>query len=610
MTQKIEDYAIIGDCQTAALVGRDLSIDWLCWPRFDSPACFARLLGNEENGRWVIAPVDPGARITRSYRGHTLILDTTIETADGIAVVTDFMPTHMQGHHLIRLVRGLSGNVRLRAELIIRFDYGSAVPWVRRFEDGSLHAVAGPDRLVLRTPIRLRPRGRTDVGEFSIAAGETTDFTLSYGVSYEDIPKAIDSCHALEQTEHSWTAWSQAFGGVGQWSEAVIRSLLTLRALIFQKSGGIVAAPTTSLPEQLGGSRNWDYRYCWLRDATFTLLALMNGGFAEEARQWRAWLIRALGGEPALVQVLYGVGGERHLPECTLPWLSGYDGAKPVRIGNAATGQLQLDIYGEVLDAFYQSRKRRLVTDAKDWMLQIELLKHLEKIWELPDEGIWEVRGPPQHFTYSKMMAWVAFDRAVKSIEDFGFVGPLDHWRHLRQRIHDNVCANGFDPEQGAFTQSYGSKELDASLLMMALVGFLPLDDKRLRGTVEAIERCLTVEGLVRRYKTQTGADGLPAGEGVFLACSFWLVDNLVLLGRLDDARSLFERLLALRNDLGLLSEEYEPIAKRLVGNFPQAFSHIALINSAYNLARAAKPAEQRSGIKALEEGEDRFALF
>lgn len=609
MAQIIEDYAIIGDCQTAALVGRDLSVDWLCWPRFDSPACFARLLGREENGRWVIAPLDPGARITRHYRGHTLILDTTIETADGIAVVTDFMPTHTQGHHLIRLVRGLSGNVRLRAELIIRFDYGSVVPWVRRFEDGSLHAVAGPDRLVMRTPIRLRPRGRTHVGEFSVAAGETTDFTLSYGVSYEDIPKAVDFCHALEQTEHSWTAWSQTFGGVGQWSEAVIRSLLTLRALIFQKSGGIVAAPTTSLPEQLGGSRNWDYRYCWLRDATFTLLALMNGGFAEEARQWRAWLIRALGGEPALVQVLYGVGGERHLPECTLPWLSGYDGAKPVRIGNAATGQLQLDIYGEVLDAFYQSRKRRLVTDAKDWMLQIELLKHLEKIWELPDEGIWEVRGPPRHFTYSKMMAWVAFDRAVKSIEDFGFVGPLDHWRHLRQRIHDDVCANGFDPEQGAFTQSYGSKELDASLLMMALVGFLPLDDKRLRGTVEAIERCLTVEGLVRRYKTQTGADGLPAGEGVFLACSFWLVDNLVLLGRLDDARSLFERLLALRNDLGLLSEEYEPIAKRLVGNFPQAFSHIALINSAYNLARAAKPAEQRSGIKALEEGEDR-ALF
>ena len=610
MTQTIEDYAIIGDCQTAALVGRDGSVDWLCWPRFDSPACFANLLGTRENGRWLIAPVDPGAKITRNYRGHSLILETTIETADGAAIVTDFMPTRTHGTHLIRLVRGIRGTIRLRAELIIRFEYGSVVPWLRRRDDGSLQAVAGPDLLVLRTPIKLRPQGRTHAAEFTVTAGETTDFTLSYGISYEEVPKAIDPYHAFEQTEHSWTTWSQPFEGVGPWSDAVIRSLLTLRALIFQKSGGIVAAPTTSLPEKLGGPRNWDYRFCWLRDATFTLLALMNGGYADEARQWRAWLIRALGGEPALVQVLYGVGGERHIPECTLPWLSGYGGARPVRVGNAATGQLQLDIYGEVLDAFYQSRKRRLVTDAKDWMLQIELLKHLEKIWELPDEGIWEVRGPRRHFTYSKMMAWVAFDRAVKSIEEFGFVGPLDHWRHLRQHIHDDICAKGFDPEQNAFTQSYGAKELDASLLMMALVGFLPPDDKRLRGTVEAIERRLVVDGFVRRYDTQTAEDGLPAGEGVFLACSFWLVDNLVLLGRLDDARSLFERLLALRNDLGLLSEEYDPAANRLVGNFPQAFSHIALINSAYNLARAAKPAEQRSGIKAPEEGEDRFALF
>ena len=416
-------------------------------------------------------------------------------------------------------------------------------------------------------------------------------------------PNAIDPYQALEHTESVWTAWSQTFEGAGQWSEAVIRSLLTLRALIFQPSGGIVAAPTTSLPEQLGGSRNWDYRFCWLRDATFTLLALMNAGYADEAMRWRAWLIRALGGEPALVQVLYGLGGERHIPERTLPWLRGYGGAKPVRVGNAAAGQLQLDIYGEVLDAFYQSRKRRLVTDAADWMLQIELLKHLEKIWELPDEGIWEVRGPRRHFTYSKIMAWVAFDRAVKSIEEFGFVGPLDHWRRLRQRIHDDVCAKGFDPEQGAFTQSYGAKELDASLLMMALVGFLPPSDKRVAGTVDAIERGLVEDGFVRRYDTQTAEDGLPAGEGAFLACSFWLVDNLVLLGRLDDARGLFERLLALRNDLGLLSEEYDPAAKRLVGNFPQAFSHIALINSAYNLARAAKPAEQRSAPRRRRMG-------
>ncbi len=610
MTQNIEDYAMIGDCETAALVGRDLSVDWLCWPRFDSPACFANLLGTKENGRWVIAPVDPGAKITRNYRGHTLILDTMIETADGVAVVTDVMPTRTPGAHLIRLVRGISGSVKLRTELIIRFDYGSVVPWVRRCDDGSLQAVAGPNRLVLRAPLKLRPHGRTHVGEFIVTAGETTDFTLSHGVSYEDVPKAIDPNQALEKTERSWTAWSQPFEGAGEWSEAVIRSLLTLRALIFERSGSIVAAPTTSLPEQLGGSRNWDYRFCWLRDATFTLLALMNAGYANEATRWRAWLIRAIGGEPALVQVLYGLGGERYIPERMLPWLSGYGGAKPVRAGNAATGQLQLDIYGEVLDALYQSRKRRLVTDAADWMLQIELLKHLEKIWELPDEGIWEVRGPRRHFTYSKVMAWVAFDRAVKSIEEFGFVGPLDHWRHLRQHIHDDICAKGFDPEQGVFTQSYGGKELDASLLMMALVGFLPPDDKRLRGTVEAIEQRLMVNGFVRRYDTQTAEDGLPAGEGAFLACSFWLVDNLVLLGRCDDARGLFERLLALRNDLGLLSEEYDTAAKRLVGNFPQAFSHIALINSAYNLAHAAKPAEQRSGTKSPEAGEDRFALF
>ncbi|HUI21216.1 MAG TPA: glycoside hydrolase family 15 protein [Methylocella sp.] len=609
MVQKIEDYALLGDCQTAALVGRDLSVDWLCFPRFDSPACFANLVGTKENGRWLITPDDPGATVTRNYRGRTMILDTTIRTAEGVAVVTDFMPTNVHGSHLVRLVRGISGNVKLHTELIIRFDYGSVVPWVRRCDDGSLQAVAGPDRLVLRTPIRLRAKGRTHVGEFVAAAGETLDFTLSYGISYDEVPKAIDPYRALEQTERGWTTWSQSAEAAGRWSEAVFRSLLTLRALIFQPSGGIVAAPTASLPEQLGGSRNWDYRFCWLRDATFTLFALMNAGYAGEAMRWRGWLIRALAGEPALVQVLYGLGGEREIPERILPWLSGYGGAKPVRTGNAAAEQLQLDIYGEVLDAFYQSRKRRLVKDAADWMLQIELLKHLEKIWELPDEGIWEVRGPRRHFTYSKVMAWVAFDRAVRSIEEFGFVGPLDHWRHLRQRIHDDVCANGFDPEQGAFTQCYGGKELDASLLLMALVGFLAPDDNRLRGTVDAIERRLMVDGFVRRYDTQTAKDGLSGGEGAFLACSFWLVDNLVLLGRLEDASALFERLLALRNDLGLLSEEYDVGAKRLVGNFPQAFSHIALINSAYNLAHAAKPAEQRSGAKAPEEGEDRFGF-
>ena len=610
MPLNIEDYAIIGDCETAALVGRDLSIDWLCWPRFDSSACFANLLGTKDNGRWSIEPADPGAKMTRNYRGHSLILETTIETTDGVAVVIDFMPTRMPGSHLIRRVRGVRGSVKFRTELIMRFGYGSVVPWVRRCDDGSLQAVAGPDRLVLRAPLSLRPRGRTHVGEFTVTGGETTDFTLSYGVSYLDVPRAIAPDQALEKTERSWSTWSKSFESAGQWSEAVIRSLITLRALIFQDSGGIVAAPTTSLPEQLGGSRNWDYRFCWLRDATFTLLALMNAGYVDEAKRWRAWLVRAIGGEPSLVQILYGIGGERFMPERTLPWLSGYEGAKPVRVGNAAAAQLQLDIYGEVLDALFQSRNRRLVTDAADWMLQIELLKHLEKIWEFPDEGIWEVRGPRRHFTHSKVMAWVAFDRGVKSIEQFGFVGPLNHWRRLRQRIHDDVCRNGFDAELGAFTQSYGVKQLDASLLMIALVGFLPPEDKRVRGTVEAIEQHLVVDGFVRRYDTQTAEDGLRAGEGAFLACSCWLVDNLVHLGRLDDARQLFERLLAVRNDLGLLSEEYDPTAKRLIGNFPQAFSHIALINSAYNLDRAAKPAEQRSGAKAPETDEDQSVLF
>jgi GH15 family glucan-1,4-alpha-glucosidase len=439
--------------------------------------------------------------------------------------------------------------------------------------------------------------------------GESVAFTLSYGLSYQDAPRAIDPFKALEQTERTWLAWSATFEGAGPWSEVVIRALLTLRALIFQPSGGIVAAPTTSLPEQLGGSRNWDYRFCWLRDATFTLLALMNAGYANEAKKWREWLIRALGGEPELVQILYGIAGERGVPERTLPWLSGYANSQPVRAGNAAAGQLQLDIYGEVLDAFYQSRKHRLVTDAADWMLQCELLKHLETIWEQPDEGIWEVRGGRRHFTYSKIMVWVAFDRGVRSIEEFGFVGPLDHWRRLRQTIHDDICQKGFDPELGAFTQSYGAKELDASLLLIALVGFLPPEDPRVRGTVEAIERCLMVDGFVRRYDTRVVKDGLPAGEGAFLACSFWLVDNLVLLGRSEDARRLFARLLALRTDLGLLAEEYDPATGRMVGNFPQAFSHIALINSAYNLAHADKPCEQRSGAKTPED-EDASALF
>jgi len=596
MPLKIEDYAIIGDCETAALVGRNGSIDWLCWPRFDSGACFANLLGTPDNGRWLIEAVDADARVTRHYRGHTLILETYIQTPEGLALVVDFMPTKMRGSHVVRLVRGISGSVRLRTELIIRFDYGSVVPWVHRHEDDSLHAVAGPDRLVLRTPVRLVPQGFTHVAEFTVTAGQTLDFVLSYAASYADIPRPIDPEKALESTERTWVAWSAKVEGAKLWSEPVIRSLLTLRALIFQPSGGMIAAPTTSLPEQLGGSRNWDYRYCWLRDATFTLLALMNAGYTNEARNWRTWLVRALGGEPAKVQILYSITGERHVPERTLPWLAGYGGAEPVRVGNAAATQLQLDIYGEVLDALYQSRARGLVGDHVDWSLQCELLKHLETIWQEPDEGLWEVRGPRRHFTYSKVMCWLAFDRGVRNIEEFGLPGPLDHWRQLRQTIHDEICANAYDPELGAFTQSYGSKELDASLLLIGLVGFLPITDKRLRGTIEAIERNLMVDGLVLRYDSARTEDGLPAGEGAFLACSFWLVDNLLLLGRRDDARHLFERLLALRNDAGLLAEEYDPHARCLVGNFPQAFSHVALLNTAYNLSRAEKPLEQRSG--------------
>lgn len=596
MTLKIEDYALIGDCETGALVSREGSIDWLCWPRFDSGACFANLLGSPENGRWFIAPVDSDAIITRAYRGHSLILETTVETTDGLAVVIDFMPMKIRGSHLVRLVRGLRGKVAFRTELIVRFNYGSIKPWIRRRKDGSLEAVAGPDLLTLRTPVKLLPENWTHAGVFTVSVGETIDFTLSYGLSYHEAPGPIDPQKALEQTESAWTVWSAAGASAGRWSEAVTRSLITLRALIFEPSGGIVAALTTSLPEKLGGSRNWDYRFCWLRDATFTLIALMNSGYAKEALRWRQWLARAIGGEPALAQILYGIGGERNIPELSLPWLSGYAGSQPVRIGNAAVNQLQLDIFGEVLDAFYQSRKRELAACDEDWPLQCALLDHLETIWREPDEGIWEVRGPRRHFTHSKVMVWVAFDRGVKSIEEFGLPGRLEHWRCLRQTVHDDVCANAFNAELGAFTQSYGATELDASALMIPLVGFLPPEDIRAKGTVDAIMRRLMVDGFVRRYDTRAGDDGLPSGEGMFLACSFWLVDNLVLLERRDEAIRLFERLLSARTDLGLLAEEYDVLSGRLVGNFPQAFSHIALINSAYNLAHAEKPAEQRSG--------------
>jgi GH15 family glucan-1,4-alpha-glucosidase len=595
LASRIEDYALVGDCETCALVGRDGSVDWLCWPHFSSPACFAALLGTPDNGRWVIAPQAQATRVTRRYRQNTLILETDFETADGAVTLVDFMPRRSEGSHLVRLVAGKRGAVAMRTELIVRFDYGSLVPWVSRAEDRALLAVSGPDMAVLRTPVELHGEGLKTVGEFMVCAGQQIPFVLGYRASHLDPAAAIDPCAALDLTEAFWQEWSGRFQGAGEWTEAVVRSMITLKALTYAPTGGIVAAATTSLPEQLGGPRNWDYRYCWLRDATFTLLAMMNCGYYEEAAAWRMWLLRAVAGDPAQVQIMYGIRGEHRLTEAEIPWLCGYEGAKPVRIGNAAAMQTQLDIYGEVVDALHHARLCGIAGIGEGWGLQIELLKHLEAIWTEPDEGIWEVRGGPRHFTYSKVMAWVAFDRAVKSVEQFGLEGPLDRWRGIRDRIHAEVCEKAFDPDLGAFVQSYGAKALDASTLLIPLVGFLPPDDPRVRGTVEAIERDLMHDGFVLRYDPSVCGDGLPGNEGAFLACSFWLADNYVLLGRRDDARRLFDRLLSLRNDVGLLSEEYDPAAKRLVGNFPQAFSHIALINTALNLSHLQKPAEQRS---------------
>ena len=505
------------------------------------------------------------------------------------------MPPRGKASDVVRLVLGKRGTVAIRTELIIRFGYGSFVPWVTRHEDGSLSAIAGPDMVVLRTPAKLRGEDRKHVGEFAISAGQTIPFVLTYGPSHLPPPEPVDPLEALADTEEFWREWSSRAATDGEWSEPVNRSLITLKALTYRPTGGIIAAATTSLPEQLGGLRNWDYRYCWLRDATFTLLALMNSGYYEEAQAWRAGLLRAVAGDPAQVQIMYGLTGERRLTEWDAPWLRGFEGAQPVRIGNAAAGQVQLDVYGEVMDALYHGRSGKIAGDEAAWMLQQELLKHLETIWDQPDEGIWEVRGGPQQFTHSKVMAWVAFDRAVKSIERFGVDGPADRWRVLRKAIHDEVCANGFNSEIGAFVQSYGSKQLDASVLLIPLVGFLPPSDPRVRSTVQEVERRLMVDGFVMRYDTNVTKDGFRGNEGAFLACSFWLADNLILLGRHEEARRLFERLLSLRNDVGLLSEEYDPHAKRLVGNFPQAFSHITLINTAHNLTQPEKSAEQRS---------------
>ena len=602
MGARIEDYGLIGDCETAALVSKDGSIDWLCWPRFDSDACFAALLGNSKNGRWRIAPAQANARIRRRYRPATLILETTFTTDDGEVTLIDFMPLREQASNIVRLVVGTRGTVAMRTELVIRFDYGQSVPWVKRTDNGDLLAISGPDMIVLRTPVKVRGEHMTTVGEFTVSAGETVPFVLMYVPSHLPAPDPVDAEDALRQTQQFWEQWSSVHENTGPYASSVVRSLITLKALTYLPTGGIVAAPTTSLPEQIGGPRNWDYRFCWLRDATLTLLAFMNSGYYDEARAWRDWLLRAAAGSPSQIQIMYGLAGEKRLAEWEVPWLAGYEGSKPVRIGNAAADQLQLDVFGEVLDAMHQGRVGGLQSLAEAWDFQRVLVSHLEEIWTLPDEGIWEVRGGRQHFTYSKMMAWVAVDRTIKSAEAFGLEGPLDHWRKLRAQIHAEVCEKAFNPKLGAFVQSYGSQHLDASALLIPVVGFLPPGDPRVAGTIQAIERKLMTNGFVLRYDTGATKDGLPPGEGAFLACSFWLADAYILLGRRDDARKLFERLLTLCNDLGLLSEEYDPGGQRLLGNFPQAFSHIALVNTAHNLDRAEKPCEQRSGNVSLAD--------
>ncbi|MBA3887776.1 MAG: glycoside hydrolase family 15 protein [Acidobacteria bacterium] len=591
--QRIEDYALIGDCQTAALVGRDGSIDWLCLPRFDSGACMAALLGTPEHGRWLIAPAGKVRRIERRYRPATLVLETDFETDEGAVRVIDFMPIRGAAADVVRIVAGLRGRVTMRMELIMRFDYGSVVPWVRH-DGAGITAIAGPDLLRLRTPAQLSGREFTTVAEFTVSEGERVPFDLTWHPSHEPTPEALNPDRALEETEQWWQEWCGRSTYDGEWSEPVQRSLITLKALTYAPTGGIVAAPTTSLPEHLGGVRNWDYRYCWLRDATFTLYAFLNAGYIEEARQWREWLLRAAAGKPSQVHIMYGLAGERRLPEQELPWLPGYENSAPVRTGNGAYDQFQIDVFGEVLDTLHQCWVAGIDAGEAGWNLERALLRHLESVWNDPDEGIWEVRGPKRHFTHSKMMAWVAFDRGVKGIEQFGLQGPLDRWRALRAEIHEEVCRKGFNADRNAFVQFYGSELLDASLLMMPLVGFLPATDARVRGTIEAIERELTNDGFVSRYTTVPEVDGLPEGEGAFLLCTFWLADNLVLLGRTDDARRIFERLLDARNDVGLLSESYDVEARRLVGNFPQAFSHIGLINTARNLSRRGGPAEDR----------------
>lgn len=598
MSQRIEDYALIGDCETAALVGRNGSIDWLCWPAFDSDACFAAILGTHENGRWLIAPSEDATAISRRYIGNTLILETRFETNGGTVALIDFMPLRGKASDIVRLVRGVDGTVKMRMELVIRFGFGANIPWVRRI-DHSLMAIAGQDLIVLRTPVETRGENLTTVAEFEVKAGETVPFVLAYGPSHLDPPAPIDPEIALQETERFWQDWCGHCTRDGDYQELVLRSLITLKALTFAPTGGIVAAPTTSLPEKLGGSRNWDYRFCWLRDATFTLLALMNSGYTEEALAWHNWLLRAAAGSPAKMQIMYGIWGQRRLLEWEADWLGGYEGARPVRVGNAAHAQLQLDVYGELIDAFHQSRMAKLELDDETWALECAVLNHLAEVWDRPDHGIWERRGQPKHYVFSKVMTWVAFDRGIKSAETFGFKAPLLHWRTLRDAIHRDVCNRGFDAEENAFVESYGSKLLDASVLLLPEVGFLPPSDPRIRGTIAAVEKCLMRGGFVLRHDPRELPADQPPLEGAFLACSLWLADAYVLSGDLDKAQELFDRVVGIANDVGLLAEEYDSDARRQTGNFPQALTHIALINTAHNLSAARqgseKPAVQRS---------------
>jgi GH15 family glucan-1,4-alpha-glucosidase len=607
MPALIEDYALVGDGHTAALISKEGSIDWLCWPRFDSGACFAALLGTPENGRWLITPDLPDGApppvITRRYRGDTLILETDFETPDGKVSLIDFMPVRDGASDLVRIVVGRRGTVKMKMELVLRFDYGSSIPWVSQLPDESgIRAIAGPDLCVLRTPIELTGENMRTVGEFTVSEGERVPFSLVYSQSHLHLPRALDPHTQFARTENFWLEWSGRSNLDGRWGPAIRRSLITLKALAYEPTGGIVAAPTTSLPEQLGGTRNWDYRYCWLRDATITLLAMMRSGYYDEARAWRAWLGRVMAGSPDQVQIMYGIAGERRLPEWEVDWLAGYENSKPVRIGNGAVNQLQLDVYGEVMNALHLARVGGLQADDTVWSIQCAMLNHLDTVWQEADEGIWETRGGRQQFTFSKVMAWVAYDRAIKSAEQFGLEGPLDHWRNLRTTIHADVCEKSWNPSMNSFVQTYGGKDLDASLLLIPLLGFLPPEDPRVISTVHAIERDLTHDGLVKRYHTSEVEDGLPPGEGTFLACSFWLVDNLALQGRHEEAYAMFERLLGLANDVGLLAEEYDTVAKRLVGNFPQAFTHVALVHTGMNLMRHEQGMAKATGQPASRQ--------